>query len=86
MCIKTPFVLVKNLTTPVILGTPFLNLLYTISKIDHHGITTSILGQDIIFEFSNPIDTNHITLIKKNFALFSQNTNVICVIQAIREK
>ena len=69
MCMKTTFVLVKNLTTPVILGTPFLNLLYPISKIDHQGITTSILGQDIIFEFSNPVDTNNITLIKKKKVL-----------------
>ena len=49
-CFKTPFVLIKNISDPVILGLPFIALLYTF-KVHHNCITTKMLGQKITFEF-----------------------------------
>ncbi|XP_059627741.1 uncharacterized protein LOC132270583 [Cornus florida] len=63
LCIKTPFILVKDLNTPVILGTPFISLLYPF-KVDSQGISTSLVGQEICFLFAHPIDTNDLNTIK----------------------
>ena len=49
-CFKTMFVLVKNMTDRVILGNPFMCLLYPFIT-DSEGITTHSFGQPIKFKF-----------------------------------
>jgi hypothetical protein len=43
---KTPFVLVKNMTEKVILGLPFIYLVYPFVT-EEYGITTSPFGQPV---------------------------------------
>ena len=47
---KTSFLLVKDLTTGIILGTPFISLLKPFTVINE-GITTKTPNQEIIFKF-----------------------------------
>ena len=49
-CFKTTFVLVKNMTDMVILGNPFMCLLYPFIT-DSEGITTHPFGQPVKFKF-----------------------------------
>ena len=49
-CFKTAFVLVKNMTDRVILGNPFMCLLYPFIT-DSEGITTHPFGQPVKFKF-----------------------------------
>ena len=49
-CFKTTFILVKNMTDRVILGNPFMCLLYTFIT-DSEGITTHHFGQLVKFKF-----------------------------------
>ena len=49
-CFKITFVLVKNMTDRVILGNPFMCLLYPFT-IDSEGITTHPFGQPVKFKF-----------------------------------
>ena len=49
-CFKTTFVLVKNMTDRVILGNPFMCLLYPFIT-DSEGITTHPLGQPVKIKF-----------------------------------
>ena len=43
VCFKIPSVLVKNMTDKVILGLPFINVLYP-SLVEHNGITIDPFG------------------------------------------
>ena len=49
-CFKTTFVLVKNISDMVILGNPFMCLLYPFTT-DSEGITTHPFGQPVKFKF-----------------------------------
>lgn len=53
VCFKTSFILVKNMTDKVILGTPFIFLLYPFTT-SSEGITTHVLGQPVTFKFLSP--------------------------------
>ena len=64
-CFNTQFILVKNLSCSVILGTPFISMLYPL-QVTERGISTNILGKDILFEFSYPIINRNINEIKEN--------------------
>ena len=46
---------------------------YPIIKIDDQGITTSLVGKEILFEFSKPIHTKNLNL--SNLNLLSQVNN-----------
>lgn len=48
--ITTQFILVKDLSRPVILGTPFLSIIKPF-QVDHEGISTKILGQEVKIKF-----------------------------------
>ena len=50
VCFKTSFVLVKNLNDKVILGLPFIHLLYSFT-IEEDGITIAPFEQPIKFNF-----------------------------------
>ena len=52
VCFKIPSVLVKNLTDKVILGLPFINVLYPF-LVDHDEITTDPFGQKVKFIFAS---------------------------------
>ena len=53
VCFETVFVLIKDLSSKVILGNPFMVLLYPFLTIDE-GIKTNVLGKDILFRFILP--------------------------------
>ena len=73
--IQTTFVLVKNITNKVILGNPFITLLYPIRKISENGLTTQILDQEVTFPFVMPPMTQDINLLKE--ISFSKELNLI---------
>jgi hypothetical protein len=73
--IQTTFVLVKNITNKVILGNPFITLLYPIREISEKGLTTQILDQDVTFPFVMPPMTQDINLLKE--ISFSKELNLI---------
>ena len=62
VCFKIPSVLVKNLTNKVILGLPFINVLYPF-LVEHDGITTDPFGQKVKFKFASKteIDIDNLT-------------------------
>ena len=74
VCFKTFFVIVKNLNDKVILGLPFIHLLYPFTT-EEDGITTAPFGQSVKFSFLNKIEQNIAKLLKDN--LISQS---ICLI------
>jgi hypothetical protein len=65
VCFKTPVVLVKNMTNKVILGLPFIHLLYPFMT-EEDGITTSPPGQLAKFEFISKLELSKIHLLKEN--------------------
>jgi hypothetical protein len=73
--IQTTFTLVKNITNKVILGNPFITLLYPIREISEKGLTTQILDQEVIFPFVMPSMTQDINLLKE--ISFSKELNSI---------
>ena len=78
-CFKTTFVLVKNMTDRVILGNPFMCLLYPFTT-DSEGITTHPFGQPIKFKFlRNPepieIESLQKVSVSKNLNLINAKTS-----------
>ncbi|KAG2716174.1 hypothetical protein I3760_03G111600 [Carya illinoinensis] len=55
VCFKIPSVLVKNLTHDVILGMPFLNMIYPF-LFEADGITTDPFGQKVKFKFASKFE------------------------------
>ena len=53
ICFETIFVLIKDLSTKIILGNPFMALLYPFLNTDE-GIKTNVLGKGILFKFILP--------------------------------
>jgi hypothetical protein len=64
ICLPTHFILVKNLTHRIILGTPFLHDIMPIVNIDQNGITTFIKDQKIVFEFITDPQTRMLNEVK----------------------
>ena len=64
ICLSTSFVLIKNMSPILILGTPFLCLLMPITKIDPIGIHTTINNQPLIFEFITELYTKELDQIR----------------------
>jgi hypothetical protein len=56
-CLPTMFLLVKNLQQQVILGTPFLNMIMPINKIDPTGIYSRVQDHEIIYPFVTDPET-----------------------------
>ena len=59
ICFETVFVLIKNLSSKVILRNPFMALLYPFLMTDE-GIKTNVLGKDILFKFISPLMSKEI--------------------------
>ena len=57
VCFKIPSVLVKNMTDKVILGLPFINVLYPF-LVEHDGITIDPFGQKVKFKFASKCQIN----------------------------
>ena len=53
VCFETIFVLIKDLSSKIILGNPFIALLYPFITIAE-GIKTNMLGKEILFKFILP--------------------------------
>ena len=47
---RTQFILVQNMSEPLILGTPFITLLYPF-QVNDEGVKTTILGNTIFFPY-----------------------------------
>ena len=63
-CFKTTFVLVKNMTDRVILGNPFMCLLYPFIT-DSEGITTYPIGQPVKFKFLRSPESREISSLQE---------------------
>jgi hypothetical protein len=74
VCLKTTFVLVKDITSKIILGNPFIALLYPFTT-TAKGISTEILGQKVLFEFIMPPIAKDVNLLK-NLSI-SKSINII---------
>ena len=57
VCFETVFVLIKDLSSKIILGNPFMTLLYPFLTTDE-GIKTNVFGKDILFKFILPPISN----------------------------
>ena len=57
--IKQTFILVKDLKEKALLGVHFLSSIYPM-WVDNQGIRTKLLEKEILFEFANPPDENHL--------------------------
>ena len=55
VCFKIPSVLVKNMADKVILGLPFINVLYPF-LVEHDGITTDHFGHKVKFKFASKFE------------------------------
>ena len=53
ICFETVFILIKDFSTKIILGNPFMALLYHFLMTDE-GIKTNVLRKDILFKFILP--------------------------------
>ena len=73
-CFKTTFVLVKNMTDKVILGNPFMCLLYPFIT-DNEGITTHPFGQPVKFRFLRSLEPREISSFQEVFV--SKTLNLI---------
>ena len=61
---KQTFLLIKNLTNNVILGTHFLTQLYPFS-VDNYGVHTEVLGQKLLFPFILQPVEKEVDILKK---------------------
>lgn len=66
ICFEIPFLMVKGLSHKVILGNPFLHMLYSIQRIAKEGISTEINGKGITFHFISQPRLKEIDVLKCN--------------------
>ena len=71
ICIKTSFLLVKNISHQIVLGTPFLTQLYPF-QIDSQGLKTKYNNQEILFEFIKGIEVKKINQVQDFIYLLQQ--------------
>ena len=71
ICIKTSFLLIKNISHQIVLGTPFLTQLYPF-RIDSQGLKTKYNNQDILFEFIKGIEIKEINQVQDFINLLQQ--------------
>ena len=64
-CFRTQFILVQNMTEPLILGTPFITLLYPF-QVNDEGVKTIILGNTTFFPFIYPLTKKEIHQVQSN--------------------
>ncbi|KAI5322802.1 hypothetical protein L3X38_031874 [Prunus dulcis] len=64
ICFKTSFVLVKNITDEVILGLPFLALLYPF-QVEYDGLISTHLGETVKFKFLSKPELHNLKALQK---------------------
>jgi hypothetical protein len=57
ICFQTPSVLIKNMSEQVILGMPFIAMIYPF-KADLHSIKTNVMGVPINFQFASKFEVD----------------------------
>jgi len=65
ICYNTSFVLIKNMNACMILGTPFLTLLYPF-HVTEKGLITNTMGKEICFKFIKPPRIRELNLLKES--------------------
>ena len=73
-CFRTQFILVQNMIEPLMLGTPFITLLYSF-KVNDEGVKTTILGNTIFFPFIYPLTKKEIHQVQSD--LINKRINLI---------
>ena len=63
VCFKTSFVLIKNMTNKLILGLPFIYLLYPFTT-STKGLISKHLGQTIMFSFTTEPEERNLKIIQ----------------------
>ena len=71
ICIKTSFLLVKNISHQIVLGTPFLTQLYPF-QIDKKELRDKYNNQEILFEFLIGIENKEINQVQDFISLLQQ--------------
>ena len=71
ICIKTSFLLVKNISHQIVLGTPFLTQLYPF-QMDKQGLKAKFNNQEILFEFIRGIEVKEINQVQDFISLLQQ--------------
>ena len=74
ICIKISFLLVKNISHQIVLGTPFLTQLYHF-HIGSQGLQTTYKNQQILFELVKGIEIKEINQLQDHINLLQQNNN-----------
>jgi hypothetical protein len=74
VCFKTSFVLVKNMTNKVILGLPFITLLYPFT-VDQDGLITYPMDEKVKFKFLAKPERSQLNAFKSNS--ISKSVNLI---------
>ena len=62
---RTQFILVQNMSEPLILGTPFITLLYPF-QVNDEGLKNTILGNTIFFPFIYPLIKKEIHQVQRD--------------------
>ena len=71
-CFKNWFILVRDISQEVILGTPFITQIYPF-KVDQIGVHTEIMGIVISFKFVTPVYQKDLSLLQ-NTSITSKST------------
>ena len=71
ICIKTSFLLIKNISHQIILETPFLTQLYPF-YIDSKGLQTTYKDQQILFEIVKGVELKEINQLQDHINLLQQ--------------
>ena len=80
ICIKTSFLLVKNISHQIVLGTPFLTQLYPF-KIDSKGLQTYYKNQPILFDFIKGVELKEINQIQDKINLLHNKQQQVKFLQ-----
>ena len=76
MCIKTSFLLVKNISQQVVLGTPLIIIQLNPFYVDKKGLHTKFTDQDLSFEFIKGIKIKEINQIQDEINLIQNKKHV----------
>ena len=80
ICIKTSFLLVKNISHQIVLGTSFLTQLYPF-HIDSRGLQTTYKDQQILFEFVKGIELKEINQLQDKINLLQHKQQHVKFLQ-----
>ena len=76
MCVPATFILIKNLSQHIILGTPFLSLIEPF-MVTSKGILTKFQERDIIFEFITTPQIKEVNEMKEHLIFKEKHINYL---------